>query len=375
MTDVRGNVEALRFFVDELLLHAGRRGADQAEPTVAVMVVPHGGERLLVAHEPGWRAVAQAFRDLRKGQTQLPDFGRPGSAVRHLCECATARQRRRSITTAGGIVSSPRGLASAWRRTILPPTAFQSARGRVHVEPGAKRVRAFVERRRRGRHHAPAVRVGDPVLPGVLRARRRRAHRSVRADRQRHALAEPGRRAATSRSRSTATNGSTPRGSTPTRRSRSCATSSASTGTRSTRGSRRTRRSTCIPRSPYTRVDILPIVALGARRARRCGARGVDPRARPARNRTSAALVHPQGRRAHGSVRAHRQRPRTARTREQPSTGRRASVTVWRTTSPGRTVRRCRRANGSPDLISFYNERVDIVVDGERSERPKTKFS
>src|SRR5262249_25311790 len=44
---VRGNVEAFRFFVDQLRLHARRRGADQSEPAVTVMVVPDGGERLL----------------------------------------------------------------------------------------------------------------------------------------------------------------------------------------------------------------------------------------------------------------------------------------------------------------------------------------
>jgi uncharacterized protein (DUF427 family) len=26
-------------------------------------------------------------------------------------------------------------------------------------------------------------------------------------------------------------------------------------------------------------------------------------------------------------------------------------------------------------LISFYNEKVDLVIDGERQERPRTKFS
>jgi uncharacterized protein (DUF427 family) len=26
-------------------------------------------------------------------------------------------------------------------------------------------------------------------------------------------------------------------------------------------------------------------------------------------------------------------------------------------------------------LVAFYNEKVDLIVDGERLERPKTKFS
>ena len=47
----------------------------------------------------------------------------------------------------------------------------------------------------------------------------------------------------------------------------------------------------------------------------------------------------------------------------------------WRRTSSGRTVRRCRRANGSPGYVAFYDERVDLFVDGELQERPKTKFS
>jgi len=32
-------------------------------------------------------------------------------------------------------------------------------------------------------------------------------------------------------------------------------------------------------------------------------------------------------------------------------------------------------SEGIAGLISFYNEKVDLVIDGERQERPRTKFS
>src|SRR5438874_1653864 len=69
--DVRGHVEPVWLLVDQLLLHARRSGADEAEPLVAVMVVPGGGKRLLVPDEPGRRAVAQPLVHLRQSDAQL----------------------------------------------------------------------------------------------------------------------------------------------------------------------------------------------------------------------------------------------------------------------------------------------------------------
>ena len=74
VADIRGHVEPVGFLVDELLLHAGRRRADEAEPLVVVMVVPRGGEGLLVADEPRRRAVAQPLGHL--GQTRGTARGR-----------------------------------------------------------------------------------------------------------------------------------------------------------------------------------------------------------------------------------------------------------------------------------------------------------
>ena len=43
--------------------------------------------------------------------------------------------------------------------------------------------------------------------------------------------------------------------------------------------------------------------------------------------------------------------------------------------SPGRTGPRFPRARRSPGSFAFYDEKVDIYVDGVRQERPRTKFS
>ena len=44
-------------------------------------------------------------------------------------------------------------------------------------------------------------------------------------------------------------------------------------------------------------------------------------------------------------------------------------------TSPGRTPRRCRPSARSPGRVAFYNELVDITVDGVRQTRPESPFS
>ena len=44
-------------------------------------------------------------------------------------------------------------------------------------------------------------------------------------------------------------------------------------------------------------------------------------------------------------------------------------------TWPGRTSSRRRQLLPIAGLVAFYNEKVDIILDGERLERPGTHFS
>ena len=116
------------------------------------------------------------------------------------------------------------------------------------------------------------------------------------------------------------------------------------------------------PRSPYTRVDILPIVAARARRARRRRARRVDARARAVRDRAC--------RRAGTSRRttcAWICSCTPTRTSQCPYKGTGRVLVgahrrpAWRTTSRGRTRTPLPESERVGGLIAFYNERVDLV--------------
>ena len=54
---------------------------------------------------------------------------------------------------------------------------------------------------------------------------------------------------------------------------------------------------------------------------------------------------------------------------------RRAPATSWRRTSSGPTAIRTARSRAIRDRLAFFNERVDIEVDGELQERPVTQWS
>ena len=130
------------------------------------------------------------------------------------------------------------------------------------------------------------------------------------------------------------------------------------------------------PRSPYTRVDILAStrhVQVVRGRGRRwptpptrtsCSRPGCRPAttcrwptcAPSCWSRRSARASCPYKGTAHVLVGA----------------GRRTRAT---TTSCGSTAARCPRAHKVAGLACFYNEKVDLVIDGVPQERPRTPFS
>ena len=83
------------------------------------------------------------------------------------------------------------------------------------------------------------------------------------------------------------------------------------------------------------------------------------------------ALVLPARGRADGPARGHRHAAPAAPTRATRPTG------PWATrrTSCGRIPTRGREAARIKDYLAFFNERVDIEVDGELQERPVTQWS
>ena len=72
---------------------------------------------------------------------------------------------------------------------------------------------------------------------------------------------------------------------------------------------------------------------------------------------------------------ADRARRRSAPTRARPSTTRSRSTAPPTTTSSGGTATPPRESIAIAGLVAFYNEKVDLIVDGVRQERRKTKFS
>ena len=70
-----------------------------------------------------------------------------------------------------------------------------------------------------------------------------------------------------------------------------------------------------------------------------------------------------------------RRRARTAPTRARRRTGRSTSATRrWKTTR-GSTGPRSAMPGAVIDRVAFFNERVDIIVDGARADRPRTEFT
>ena len=243
-------------------------------------------------------------------------------------------------------------------------------RGNVRVESSQKRVRAYLD----GELVADTTR---PMWSGRSRTTRPttsrwgRPRRAARADGA-TALAEPGRRDYfTSRS---AARAATPRGATPTRRSKRCAPHPPRLGRdgRLVRGGRGGVRPPPQTRTPASTPAQLPPRAGGDRRRDR--GRVARPRScsRPACRRATTCprptsgmdLLTPTGTDVPVPVQGDRRA--TGRSR---SGARRAR---HRVVLPGAAARKPAR---SPAWSAFYNEKVDLCVDGELETRPTTPFS
>ena len=130
------------------------------------------------------------------------------------------------------------------------------------------------------------------------------------------------------------------------------------------------------PRDPYTRVDIL-----ASSRHVRVEVDGVDGRrvagaADPLRDRPAAALLPaPDATSGMDLLVPDRHGRATARTR--------AGASYWSVHAGDGVHRGPRVVYRTPlpesqkiaGLVAFYNEKVDIYVDGKLQERPRTKFS
>src|SRR2546430_11080430 len=73
--DVRRDIEPLRIGFDEHRLHPVRRSADEREAAVAVVAVPDGRERALVADEERRRAVREPLARLGQAEADLANGG------------------------------------------------------------------------------------------------------------------------------------------------------------------------------------------------------------------------------------------------------------------------------------------------------------
>ena len=99
------------------------------------------------------------------------------------------------------------------------------------------------------------------------------------------------------------------------------------------------------------------------------------PAAHPVRDRPAAALLPSADRRPHRAAGAVGPRHPLPLQGHGHRTGRSRSATAGTTTSSGCTAARWPRAPRSPGMACFYNEKVDLIVDGVPQERPSTPFS
>ena len=123
-------------------------------------------------------------------------------------------------------------------------------------------------------------------------------------------------------------------------------------------------------RDPYHRVDVLDTSRHVRVSRQRRGGRRHHAREGDLRDRAAAALVHPARGRAAPSARrlghAHRLRVQGLRLLQVAC----RPATRWRRTSSGSTPSRAREAAPIAGHLAFFNERVDLEVDGELQERP-----
>ena len=247
-------------------------------------------------------------------------------------------------------------------------------RGQVRVEQSHKRVRAYL-----GGElvfdtirpslvweipHYPAYYIPIEDVVAKLDATDTVTHSPSRGDAQHFTVRTVSRRS-----------GRRARGGIPTRRSSRSAISCASTGRRWTRGSRRTKRSSSILASPYSRVDTLASSSPRACAHRRRGRGRLDATRAAVRDRAADAVLRAADRRAHRAAHADRQGDAVPVQGNRARTGRYGSATtstptcVWSYPTP---LPESIKVAG---LMSFYNEHVDIEVDGVLQERPHTPFS
>ena len=128
-------------------------------------------------------------------------------------------------------------------------------------------------------------------------------------------------------------------------------------------------------RDPFHRLEILPssrtvrieldgVVLAESARAQLLFEGTVLPRPRlPAAARTSASRCSPAP------------PARAARTRARRRTGPSTCGAAPSPTSPGATRPRARRPRALAGLVAFFDERVDVELDGEVAERPRTPWS
>ena len=253
-------------------------------------------------------------------------------------------------------------------------TTRTTQRGRVRVEHGAKRIRAYLGGQLVADTTRPLLVWEKPQYPAYYIPATDVRSELLVCRRQRRAFAEPGRRRDVHDQSGWHGGAGEQRFAMRTHLSRICATLSGSTGTRWTRGSRRTSRCSRHPRDPYTRVDILPKLPSCADRGRRSD-RGRDLEADAlVRDRASDSLLRAQDACPYGPADADRHR----KPLPVQGSGRvvvvRAGDTVhtdlawsYRTTLP--------ESQKIAGLMAFYDEKVDVYVDGVLQERPRSRFA
>ena len=236
-----------------------------------------------------------------------------------------------------------------------------------HVEPVPRRIRARARRPSRPRHHPRALPLGVAAVPAVPHPGGR-CGPEVLVDEERVSNLSRGRVARVGL-RVGDVERAARAAATWSRRSGASSTRSASTSRRWTPGTRRTSGSSSIPATP-TRASTRCARPDRARRARRPGPRGVLRADRRVRDRAADALV----RRAHGGRLL---APASVRHRDRlPVQGPDHRLLVRRTgdrshpdlawtydfpTAPLLPI---------TGLVAFYDEKVDVFLDGVEQERP-----
>ena len=124
------------------------------------------------------------------------------------------------------------------------------------------------------------------------------------------------------------------------------------------------------PRDPFHRIDIRHSSQAGPDRARRAAAGGERAAGPGVRDEPAHPLLPP----ARGGRRGIAPRAPSgpaAPTRARRPTGRSTAPR----TSPGRYESPFGEAAALTGLVAFFDELVDVTLDGERRERPRTEFS